>query len=387
MKNPRALGWAAILALTFGYAGLATTSSSAARASGRMGRMVELVSAEAESPWRPPGELVKFPKVICAYVGDSTPEMDADLGEWADADWIAVAEPEYYAGKGWNGAEDCSFRIAFAYDASNLYVAAEATDDAYQQPFEGQDIWKGDSFQLGLDPGLDRSENHYSDDDFEIGWALLPTGDGATVWRWTAPEGLSVGPIDVPCGVGREGSISRFELAIPLGELGNVSPGLLDRCGISFMYNDNDAGGDEEREGFMEWTPSMGSKKDPSTFGVLQFLAAPRGVFSPVAARLKPLKTVAERGSYLEFRLDVVVGRRARDGTLTVTFDDGEESLILTKKRVRLTTGHRTYSVRVHTKYFPEGRGKLLLRFDAGKAYSVEGKYSVYVYPPIKWGT
>lgn len=387
MKTPRLLAWAAILVLAFGCIGVQRTSTGRVRSSTRMERFVELVPLPGETLWMPPGDLAEFPRIMCPYVGDSTPDMDADFSEWVDADWIGVAEPEYYSGKDWNGPEDCSFRIAFAYDAGNLYVAAEAADDIHQQPFEGQDIWKGDSFQLGLDPALDRSQSHYAEDDAEIGWAASPSGEGGAVWRWTAPQGLSPGALSVPCAVRRQAGVTRFELAVPLRELGNISPGLLDRCGITFMYNDNDSGGDQERDGYMEWTPSMGARKDPSTFGVLQFLASPRGVFPSVAARLKPLQTVAEQGSFLEFRLNVVVGRRGEDGTLTVTFDDGQESLVLTKKRVRLMTGHRTYSVRVHTRYFPEGRGKLLLRFNAGEAYSVEGEYSVHVYPPIKWGT
>jgi hypothetical protein len=386
MRNLWVYGVVALLVVGLGCAGAQRTTSGRLGATGKTGRLVEVAAIRAESAWAPPRGLEKFPRVMCPYMADPAPQVDADFGDWPDTDWTVVENAEHYTGQDWTGPEDCSFRIAFAHDATTLYIASEATDDAFRNPFGGSDIWKGDSFQLGLDPGLDRSKQHYAGDDIEIGWSRSADAETCSVWRWTAPKGLSAGPLEVPCAVSAADGVIRFELAVPLAELGNLSPGLLDRCGISFMYNDNDAEGEGERAGFMEWTPSLGRMKDPSTFGVLQFYGSPDGAFSKVAAQLKPLKTVAEQGSSLETRLDIVAGKEAGEGILTVIYDDGQESLTLAKKRVPLMAGQRTYLVRVDTTNFPEGKGRLLMSFSGEGDYSVQVDYSIYVYPPVKWG-
>jgi hypothetical protein len=375
MRNLCVIAFIPILILALGCAGTQ-----------RMDRQVQVEPVHTEAAWTPPADLEMFPRVVCRYVGDAPPQIDGNFQDWPGAEWIVVDDAENYWGANWEGSEDASFGIAFAYDGDNLYVAAGTTDNVHQQSFEGSDIWKGDSFQLGLDPRLDRAKDHFVGDDVEIGWALSPDGERVVVWRWTAPKGLPTGNLDIPAAASRTERHTNFELAIPLKELGNLSPGLLDRCGISFMYNDNDGGEGDEREGALEWTPSLGKRKDPSTFGILQFFGAPEGVFHRVVAHLKPLKTITQQGDILETRLNVIAGRGAGDATLTVVFDDGEESLILTKKTIALMPGQTTYSVRVDTSNFPEGKGRLVIQFAAGEEYSVESDQPVYVYAPVDWG-
>lgn len=375
MRNLCLIAFIPILTLALGCAGTQ-----------RMDRQVEVEPVHTQAAWTPPADLEKFPRVICPYVGDAPPEIDANFQDWSGAEWIVVDSPENYWGANWEGDKDASFRITFGYDSDNLYVAAGTTDNVHQQPFEGSDIWKGDSFQLGVDPRLDRAKRRFVEDDVEIGWAFSPDGERVIVWRWTAPEGLPTENLDIPAAVSRDGTQARFELAIPLKELGDLSPGLVDRCGISFMYNDNDGGEGEEREGAMEWTPSLARQKDPSTFGILQFYGAPEDVFQRTVAHLKPLKTITEQGDYLETRLNVIAGRGAGDATLTVVFDDGQESLTLTKRTIPVMPGQTTYSVRVDTSNFPVGKGRLVIQFAGGEDYSVESDQSIYVYAPVDWG-
>jgi len=368
-------GLGVLLALALGCAGMQMA---------RMDNLVEVEPVRGESPWVAP-DLSKFPVAVCPYVDDSSPTIDADLSDWKDPQWIVVDSAESYTGENWSGPEDASFRIAFEYDPQNLYIAAKVTDDVLSQPFTGADIWKGDSFQVGFDPRLDRTKNRYSEDDTEIGWAVQPGGEGPIVWRWTAADGNRTGRLDVPIAATTEGNVTTFELAVPLKDLGEMSPGLLDRCGISFMYNDNDSTDGGEREGYLEWTPSLGARKDPSTFGVLQFGFAPPDVFPAVTVQYRAMRTVAERGRPFEIKMDLVVGKGVDHGTLMVVYRKGEDEFPLTMRPIPLEAGHQAYEILVDTSSMEEGKAELGLQF-ASEGYASTGTWPVYVYGPIEWG-
>jgi hypothetical protein len=375
MRRYWILGLGVLLSFGLGCTGMQTAT---------MESLVEVEPVRGKSPWALP-DLSNSPVAECPFITGATPVVDAELADWGDPGWVVVDSAESYTGENWNGPEDASFRIAFAYDPLNLYIAAEATDDVLSQPYQGADIWKGDSFQMGFDPRLDRTRNRFAEDDTEIGWAVQPAAGAPAVWRWTAASGSRTGALDIPAAAATRGNVTTFELAVPLEDLGEMSPGLLDRCGVSFMYNDNDSTEGGEREGYLEWTPSLGGRKDPSTFGVLQLGFVPHGVFPRVTAQYQAMRTVAEQGNPFEFKMDLVAGKGADEGTLTVVYRKGEDVIPLTKRPVRLEIGHQAYEVFVDTSNMEEGKAELMLEF-AAEGYLSANVWPVYVYGPIEWG-
>jgi hypothetical protein len=337
-----------------------------------------------ESPWVSAIQLDGLPIVSCSYVGEEPPKIDGELGDWEREAirWTVLDDAVHYAGDNWTGPEDCSFRIAFAYDKDHLYVAAELTDNFSDHSFKGSDIWRGDSFQLGLDPLLDRAKDHWAGDDIEIGWAISPEGDRVLVWRWQGGSTLPTGPLDVPAAFQVEGAVTRFELAVPFVELGRLAPGLFAKCGVTFMANDNDG---EGREGYVEWTPSLGAKKDPSTFGLLEFGEAPAGVVPNEAAQFEWIKNVTAKGNYLELRIHVMARAATEDGTLSAILMDGEERTEIASQAVPVVAGHQAYMIQVDTSEIPEGRHALAVKFTTPAGLSIETDRSIYVYPPVRW--
>ena len=67
--------------------------------------------------------------------------LDGDASDWADAEFKSqvpfekggeLVLFEEYGGGTWSGVEDHSSAVAFAWDASNLYIGVVVTDDTHQ---------------------------------------------------------------------------------------------------------------------------------------------------------------------------------------------------------------------------------------------------------------
>lgn len=56
------------------------------------------------------------------------------------------------AHRDWKGPADLGARIWIARDSTALHLRVEVTDDQLHQPNTGNDIWKADSVQIGLQP-------------------------------------------------------------------------------------------------------------------------------------------------------------------------------------------------------------------------------------------
>ena len=90
---------------------------------------------------------------IIPFDVDPPIRIDADLDDWADVpNPIPMRTKAHatYQRSPWRGPSDLSATVRLAW-RDGLYVAADVTDNVFQQPFSGYNIWKGDYVDLWVD--------------------------------------------------------------------------------------------------------------------------------------------------------------------------------------------------------------------------------------------
>ncbi|MGB9607960.1 MAG: sugar-binding protein, partial [bacterium] len=184
--------------------------------------------------------------------------------EWAEAipirlDKFAIKEGD------WRGPDDLSATAYFLWDDEQAYFCMRVLDDVFNQPYQGGDIWKGDSVQigLGLSPLEDIAGVYYA----EGGLAL--TQKGKLLWVWHAPGIPYEGEFqELNFAIGREGKEIVYEAAIPYRSLNfPISSGAW--IGLDIIVNDNDG---EGRKSWLEWGEGLGKVKNPRLFWDMLFI-------------------------------------------------------------------------------------------------------------------
>jgi len=345
------------------------------------GRWVSVQEIPATGDIAGAKETAKMPKENIAYVKESNPvTVDAALDDWQGAEWMALDRSEQYIGEGWQGPEDLSGRLAMAYDHDMLYVAAEVKDETAVWSYTAADIWNGDSIQVALDPWQTRSVGAYSAEVVEFGFSGAEDRAEVQVWRWSCGKPLEPGPFKAETALEQApGGVMRYELAIPLAELGTWRPSLSGSAGGTWLINDNDGSG---RKGFLEWTPGIGAVKDPSQFGLLVFEPPPPGAESPAfVARFHWDRTVTAQGRPLEVRIQTSAEGKDRTVTVETSLDSGEGDLTQ-MATVPAAAGRRAYAVALNTNRIAVGRHTLSIRLSDGEGYEASTSRSIYIYPP-----
>jgi len=149
-----------------------------------------------------------------------------------------------------------SAEFYLGYDADNLYVTAEVTDDTHEAQ-AGADMWQQDSVQVAVG----------QDGNYGPEYGISHTG-GANVHRWL--DGAAAEPAsNVEASTGRDGSTTTYELTFPWGTLFDEPAGASDSFPFSVLVNDNDEGGDS-RNNVLGWTlPGVNGSKRADALGVL----------------------------------------------------------------------------------------------------------------------
>ncbi|MFO0628872.1 MAG: sugar-binding protein [Polyangiales bacterium] len=238
-------------------------------------------------------------------LGGSEIRVDGDLSEWSDAGWVTLDRAQWVGTIPLLVATDAGARVAARWSAGTLYVAAEVTDDRHVNDRGDDSLWAGDSLQLAFDPGLERGIG-YDANDHELTYALARSAPRA--FRHQGPSGVTGTGTSV---VRREGTTTRYEIALPMTALtpARITPGTT--VGFSFVVNDNDGQTTAEgngREGWLEFTPGIARRKDPYHFGELRLVDAgpPVGGASP---------DVSTPSTDVPVRADVVAAQDVRRPT------------------------------------------------------------------------
>ena len=193
-----------------------------------------------------------------------------DLATTADGTWASLDSTQPYG-----GPSDLSGKVWLDWDATNLYVTADLTDDVFSNPATGVNIWQGDSLQVAATPGVPGSSATAStasvNGHYEYGAALTP--DGAQLYRWIAPTEGSGQVTDATVNVTRDETThtTLYELALPWSDLASVPPTANTTFSLSMIVNEKDNAG---RKGYLQWGGGIGDNKDVRGFNVVQLMPA-----------------------------------------------------------------------------------------------------------------
>jgi len=193
------------------------------------------------------------------------PEIDGE----ADAIW-SVASAQSFVPLA--DPADGSGTWKVLYDAENLYVLVEVTDDSLQN--DSAAAWQDDSVEVYFDGGNTKLTTALSGDDhqYTFGWTADDI-QGTNIAGYT--EGIEQGQVTTATGW-------CIEIKMPWASLlgdPNAAPEARDLIGIDCYYNDDDDGGDT-REGKMLSFSAVEGWNDASQWGTA-ILAAVPGVVDP----------------------------------------------------------------------------------------------------------
>lgn len=178
-------------------------------------------------------------------------------------------------------AADLNARAVCAWDDEYFYFGAVVDDEVHHQPWDGMDVWKGDSIQLAFDPLHDGApdrpaslletrariyEEGYGDDDYELGIALTPNGPQASVIR--GPAGVSTGVIEGALAAVRHGGgRTTYEVALPWDALPPLRGADGATIGMDLLVNDSDG----EHRLTLGWADAIANGKYPSRYVPTRF--------------------------------------------------------------------------------------------------------------------
>jgi hypothetical protein len=162
---------------------------------------------------------------------------------------------EIYPGA--DGPDDLSGSFYFGYDADNLYIRAEITDDTHVAK-SGEMMWQNDNIQYAA--GID---GEYGP---EYGASHV---DGTTeTWRWV-PGQATQGLDSVTANTSRDdaNNLTTYEITAPWETLFSESKGAGDSFNFSVQINGADSEG-SERETVLGWTlPGINREKSYDELG------------------------------------------------------------------------------------------------------------------------
>ena len=220
--------------------------------------------------------------------------LDGDASDWAAAEFKSqvpfekggeLVLFEEYGGGTWSGPADHSSAVAFAWDASNLYIGVVVTDDTHQNGGSG---WNGDSIQMVFANAAQDTVTHL----YNYG---LSDGGDVVIMNEKGPGGS-------------EASITRdedtattlYEFSFPAASLGldGYESGM--SIGVGICVNDGDTqDGQGGQKGWSGWGPYAAVYgKTASATGLVNLVGEPGGADTPALS-------IVNNG----------------DGTVTVTFE------------------------------------------------------------------
>jgi hypothetical protein len=153
------------------------------------------------------------------------------------------------------------------YDAENLYVLLDITDDSLQN--DSASSWQDDSVEIYFDGGNTKLNTPLAGDDhqYTFGWTADDI-QGTNITGYTA--GIEQAQVTTDTGW-------RIEVKMPWMSIWGVMPQAGDLIGIDCYYNDDDDGGDS-REGKMLGFSAVEGWNDASQWGTAVLAVIPEPV-------------------------------------------------------------------------------------------------------------
>ncbi len=208
-----------------------------------------------------PAQAAKYGFLPCRRLS-ITPNIDGTLAWTSGMQGISLPDS---AGnnciRGWKGDADLSADLFTAWDDKAFYLGVAVQDDIFFGT--AQDPWEQDSIQVAFDPTSSRSPNSWEKDGTEFTILRTDAGKSLVVCSHKSID-LGDRSASVSCTVARKGDKTLYDIAFPWSAIGCTPPGAKGpHFGFSMLVNDNDGTG---RKGWIELTPGIGTKKDPSEY-------------------------------------------------------------------------------------------------------------------------
>ena len=221
----------------------------------------------AEEPILPPDQQKRRPAAngpdLTATALQSPLTIDGDLSDWGEmpctevntAEQLTLGDPS-----SWSGPNDLGSRVCYAWDANNLYMGFEVTDDTIVQTHTGSSLWRGDHVEIWFDTQLqlDFGSAEAGKDDFQIG--LSPgdcTGEVAPdIFIWTPSRLREEYDGLIEYAVECTDSGYRAEMRLPATVLSGLKLIEGQAVGASFDPSDTDMPGSSEQELMLSTAPN-----------------------------------------------------------------------------------------------------------------------------------
>jgi len=303
----------------------------------------------------------------------ATPKIDGNLDEWKGIAPIVLDRRDQIhdcTTIPWNGPEDLSARIWLAYDKTNLYFAAETTDNViYNQERMVNEIWRGDCIQIGFDTLSKRTSGHYNADDYEYTFAL--TSNGPQVACWQQPPDKGKDNITLAICPRSNGKGLVYEAAIPWKDL---EPFQIEKgsMGFNVIVADNDGYGWER---WADWSGGgVAGGKNPSLFGTLHFEGSIENYLKQIEKKFATLLSLP-RKEYIEgepivaiiqvYTLEPVEKAPIR---LQITSETNNVVVFETTFETNLAKGVNAINYTWQTEKLPGGKYDLIVISDMSKS-------------------
>jgi hypothetical protein len=200
------------------------------------------------------------PDMVATYLA-KPPVIDGDLSDWQGlpcTDVNTAAQVSYGDVSAWQGPQDLSGRVCYAWDEKDLYVAFTIKDDIIVQRFTGTALWQGDHVEMWFDTKLqsDFSSNTADDDDFQLG--ISPGDFGAVapdIYIWTPNMGPEEYRGMIEYKVVKTADGYQCEMKIPAKVLRGLRLAPGHAIGASFEPSDTDTPGGAQQEMMMSTAP------------------------------------------------------------------------------------------------------------------------------------
>ncbi len=197
--------------------------------------------------------------------------LDGRLDEWSDVPRVQTGSAQTYTaaeeiverGDRASAASDLRAELQACYDARRLWLAVALTDNVF--PCVRKPYWNGDSLQIALDLGHQRSAKPDADD-YEFGFA--PAGRKLAVRIGYAPDGARPAASHIRARLHRTAHGATMEIAIPWESVRFHPPAEGAVLGFSLLVNDCDGGGRK----WVEWGAGIARGKHPDRFATLVLL-------------------------------------------------------------------------------------------------------------------
>ncbi len=182
------------------------------------------------------------------------PTIDGNLSDWAGVPELVCGGDTWEANGGtWDNDADLSMTLMIMWDADNLYIASDVSDEAHiNVQTAAASIWNGDGVQYMIDPTGNRTDT--TNVVYEFGYSLAgANSDTPMSNRWLQNSSAPANFESEFAIVRDEGAgTTTYEICLPKVQIAPAVLAAGNSLGFGVIANDGDPGA-EGQAGWVGW--------------------------------------------------------------------------------------------------------------------------------------